>query len=224
MVEYASKQRGETMEILRILADDFTVTDFIEFIEKVRDIYTSFGMVAAVGLPLFETLVPVLPLFLMLAFNILSYGIFVGYLFTYIGTSIGTIIIFFIMRYLSSNKLGEKRKNLPKVQAYMNWIENTHPILHIIVLMIPFSPAYLINYSMGLSKMKFSTFLIITLVSRAIMLIGCIPFGMTLITLYESGEFGGVQVMWLIIMGVVILLGVVFGQIANNKIKSSKTI
>ena len=70
------------MEIFRILAADFTVTDFIEFIEKVKDIYTSFGMLAAVGLPLFETLVPVLPLFLMLSFNILSYGLLLGYLFT----------------------------------------------------------------------------------------------------------------------------------------------
>ena len=128
------------------------------------------------------------------------------------------------MRYLSTNKFGEKRKNLPKIQVYMNWIENTHPILHIIVMMIPFSPAYLINYSMGLTKIKFSTFLLITLISRAIMLIGCIPLGITLITLYESGEFGGVQIMWLSVMGIVIIVGTVFGQIVNNKIRTSKTI
>ena len=105
------------------------------------------------------------------------------------------------------------------IYLYLDWIENTHPILHIIVLMIPFSPAWIINYSMGLSRMKLSTFILITFISRAVMLIGCIPFGMTLITLYESGEFGGVQVMWLLFFGMIVLAGIVFGQIMNKRIK-----
>lgn len=208
------------MDFLMMLADDFTVTDLTEFIEKVKDLYESFGVGAAIGLPFFETIVPILPLFLMLAFNILSYGVIVGYLFTYIGTSCATVVIFIFMRYISTKNAKKGKEKNKKVLLYLDWIENTHPLLHIIVLMIPFSPAYLINYSMGLSKMKLRTFIFITFASRAIMLIACIPFGMTLITLYNTGEFGGVQVMWLLVFGVIVLFGIIFGQVINKRIKN----
>lgn len=208
------------MHIVVMLVDDFTVQDLAEFIDKVRNVYLNFGIVAAIGLPFVETIIPLLPLFLMLAFNILSYGLFWGYIFTYIGTSLGTVAVFLIMRYVSTATFKKTKAHNVKVKHYLDWIENTHPILHIIVLMIPFSPAWLINYSMGLSKMKLSTFVLITFVSRAIMLVGCIPFGMTLITLYESGEFGGVQIMWLMFFGIIVLVGIVFGQIMSKRIKN----
>jgi len=73
---------------------------------------------------------------------------------------------------------------------------------------------------MGLSNMKLSKFLAITFISRSIMLVACIPFGLTLITLYNSGEIGGVQVMWLLVFGVIVLAGIVFGQIMSKRIKN----
>jgi len=133
------------MHILQILSEDFTVTDLIEFIDKVKELYSSFGVGAAIGLPLFETVVPILPLFLMLAFNILSYGVIMGYLFTLIGTGLGTVVIFLIMRYISNSRFVKGKKENMQVIKYLDWIESTHPILHIIVLSVPFSPCYLIN-------------------------------------------------------------------------------
>ena len=124
------------------------------------------------------------------------------------------------MRYISTAEFKRKRKHRPNWEKYLNWIESTHPILHILVLMIPFSPTFMINYSMGLTKMRFTTFLLITLISRAILLIICIPLGMTLVTLYNSGEFGGVAIMWLTFTGLVILAGTIIGQIWNRKIKA----
>ena len=93
---------------------------------------------------------------------------------------------------------------------------------HVMVLMVPFSPTFWINYSMGLSKMRLSTFLIITFISRAIILVICIPLGMTLISLYEHGELGGVQIMWLTITGMIILGSIVFGQVMNHRIQARK--
>lgn len=210
------------MDFLRILADDFTVQDLADFIDKVKEVYQSFGIIAAIGLPFFETLFPVLPLFLMIAFNILSYGIFFGYIFTYIGTTVGTIVIFVFMRYVSTKHFRENNKRKFKIKLYLDWIENTHPILHILVLMIPFNPSFVINYSMGLSKMRLSTFIVITTISRAIMLVICIPFGITLINLYESGELGGVEIMWLAFTGVTLLAGIIVGQLFTRRVHKRK--
>ncbi len=212
------------MDIWGILANgDVTVTELAEFIERVKDIYSDLGVAAAIGLPYLETLFPVLPLFLMTAFNILSYGVFWGYIYTYIGTTAGTIAIFLFMRYLSTKEYKRARKERPNVKKYLNWIERTHPALHIAVLMVPFSPTFMINYSMGLTKMRLATFLVITFVSRAIMLFICMPLGLTLVSLYQAGELGGVAILWLTITGLLILASIIAGQIMIRKIQYKTT-
>lgn len=205
------------MGILHILATEITVTDLIEFINSVKELYSSLGIAAAIGLPYFETLVPIVPLFLMLSFNVLSYGMLLGFIFTYIGTSLAAITIFVFLRTVSSKKSIDDRKMNRRIKRYLYWIENTHPALHILAMMIPLSPAYLINYSMGLSNISLSRYLFVTLVSRFIMLILCFPFVMTLITLYDSGQLGGVQVVWLLVFGTVVIIGIVFGQKLTQK-------
>lgn len=205
------------MGILHILATEITVTDLIEFINSVKELYSSLGIAAAIGLPYFETLVPIVPLFLMLSFNVLSYGMLLGFIFTYVGTSLAAITIFVFLRTVSSKKSIDDRKMNRRIKRYLYWIENTHPALHILAMMIPLSPAYLINYSMGLSNISLSRYLFVTLVSRFLMLILCFPFVMTLITLYDSGQLGGVQVVWLLVFGTVVIIGIVFGQKLTQK-------
>lgn len=202
-----------------LLANEITVIDFREFIERVKEIYESWGVAAAIGLPFLETLFPFLPLFLMNAFNMLSYGPVIGYIYSYVGTVLGTIVIFLFMRYISTKEFKRHRKEKPRVKKVLNWIEHTHPVLHILVLMIPFSPTFMINYSMGLTKMKWQTFLFITMVSRGLLLFICVPFGITLINYYNNGVFGGVEVLWLSIMGLVVLASIVAGQIITKRIK-----
>ncbi len=210
------------MEIFHILASEITVIDLIEFIDSVKEIYFSLGIVAAIGLPFVETLVPIVPLFLMLSFNVLSYGMVLGLLFTYIGTNLAVISIFIFLRTTFSKKSIDDRKINKRVKKYLYWIENTHPALHILAMMIPLSPAYLINYSMGLSNISFSRYLFVTLVSRFIMLILCIPFVMTLTTLYETEQLGGVQVLWLLVFGTVVIFGIVVGQKLNSRIEAKQ--
>ena len=202
-----------------ILATEFSVGDLIEFIELVKNAYENMGIGAAIGLPFLETLFPFAPLFLMIAFNILAYGVIKGYIYTYFGTLAGTIVVFLFMRYISTRNF--KKPAHPKILQVLKWIENTHPLLHIFVLSIPFSPTFLINYSMGLTKMKFTKFLIITAVSRSILLFICIPFGVTLVKYYNSGELGGVTVLWLSITGLVILLGIILGQQTKRQVNNA---
>ena len=125
--------------MVHLLASEITVSDLIEFINNVKEIYSSLGILAAIGLPYFETLVPIAPLFLMLSFNILSYGLILGFIFTYVGTTGATITIFLFLRYFSSNKKIDPKKNR-KVQKYLVWIENTHPSLHILSIFHMYHP------------------------------------------------------------------------------------
>lgn len=202
-----------------LLSNDFTVEDLRSFIEQVTYMYEDLGISAAIGLPFLETLFPILPLFLMIAFNILLYGTFKGYLYTYIGTLVGTIFIFLFMRYVVIKLFGKQLEHSSRFKKAMRWIEHTHPMLHILVLSIPFSPTFMINYSMGLTNMKFSRFLLITLISRGLLLVICIPFGKTLVNYYNNGLSGGVTVVWLSITGLIVLGSIIIGQRTGKSLK-----
>lgn len=201
-----------------LLSSTFSVEDLRLFIQDAKIFYDQIGVFAAIALPYIETLFPFLPLFLMLAFNILKFGLVIGYILTYIGTVLGTLSIFFFMRYVSSKRFKEEKKHSSKVSKYYHWVEETHPLTHIVVLMVPLSPTFWINYSMGLTKIPFKTFIFITLVSRAFLLFICIPFGMTLLTLMNEEGSGSVHMGWLTVTGVVVLGSVVFGQVMKKKI------
>lgn len=207
---------------MRLLSSSFSVEDLKEFIQDVKIFYDSFGIFAAVLLPYVETLLPFLPLFLMLAFNIMKFGVVLGYVLTYIGTVLGTLTIFYFLRYFASKNFKDSKRKDSKVAVYLHWIETTHPLTHIVVLMIPLSPTFMINYSMGLTKMKFKTFLFITLTSRALLLFICIPFGMTLLSLLNSQGHGEVEMLWLTITGIIVIVCVVFGQISKKHIRNKK--
>jgi hypothetical protein len=56
------------------------------------------------------------------------------------------------------------------------------------------------------------------------MLILCMPFVMTLLTLYESGQLGGVQVLWLLVFGTIVIVGIVVGQKLKTRVEEKKVI
>ena len=48
--------KEQIIVIQYMLSSEITVTDLIEFIDSVNEIYSSLGIAAAIGLPYFETL------------------------------------------------------------------------------------------------------------------------------------------------------------------------
>ena len=89
-------------------------------IDLFHRIINDFGMIAAVIIPMAESFFPIFPLFVLVAINIYIFGVFYGFLFSWIGNCLGSLLIFLSVRYIR-----KKRFNKPEKDNLYNKIKNS---------------------------------------------------------------------------------------------------
>src|SRR3954454_21097044 len=85
---------------LNTLKEWFTLENIMELIKA----YRSFGPLPGILLPMLEAFFPFLPLFLFVMANANAFGLWFGFLFSWIGACTGALMVFWIVR-----KYGRKR-------------------------------------------------------------------------------------------------------------------
>ncbi|MBP1976672.1 TVP38/TMEM64 family protein [Cohnella thailandensis] len=144
----------------------FTLDD----IQSLLDQYSALGPLPGILLPLLEAFLPFLPLVVFVVANSNAYGIWFGFLFSWIGVSVGSILVFWIARKIGI-KYGERiRKRLPRMERFFSWIERKGFSPIFILSCFPFAPSVIINVSSGLSKIPFHTFVTATILGKAVMI------------------------------------------------------
>lgn len=131
-------------------------------------ILQDFGPFSGILLVLLESIIPILPLGVFITLNINAFGFLFGFLISWMATCLGCIISFYFFRcwfqkrfsnYISKKKL----KHLKEVTKKISHI----PFSNLVVLIaLPFTPAFLINIASGLSKMSKEKFIIAILLGK----------------------------------------------------------
>lgn len=129
------------------------------YIEVATELLKSGGVICGILLVLLESIIPALPLGVFIAFNINAYGLVVGILISWFGTCLGCYLAYSFFKYLSKKfftKLLQKKK-YEKIITKIKTI--SFPNL-VVLIALPFTPAFLINIACGvvnISKRKFLT-------------------------------------------------------------------
>lgn len=124
------------------------------------------GIVAGFFLVILESIIPILPLGLFVAMNFSAYGYVFGFLISYIATVTGCIMSFIFAKYMISLyvKKGKKTKDsFNKISNKIQKIDFSHLVL---IMALPFSPAFFINIAAGVCKINFKKFLSALLISK----------------------------------------------------------
>lgn len=130
-----------------------------ELINNLLVLLGSWGAVLGCFLILIESMVPILPLSVFITLNFLTFGKFVGFIISWIFTICGCMISYFIFKKGLSKKLYNKIKDNPKLNKVVDVIRNLSFSNLVILIAIPFTPAFLINIAAGLSNMNTKKFL-----------------------------------------------------------------
>ena len=104
--------------ILGSLLDWFTAENVQNLIEQ----YRSLGIVTGFLLPFLDSFISVLPMFAFIIANVNAYGIFLGFLITWLGSVTGSYIVFLLIRkfgHLKLLKTLRKNKQVKKLTVYM---------------------------------------------------------------------------------------------------------
>ena len=126
------------------------------FVNNSTEILVGLGPIAGVITIILESMIPVLPLSVFITLNMVSFGPIFGFLISWFSTIIGCMLSFYLFRHFFSDKLYRfiKKKEQDKFASIMKAISNISFSNLVILIAIPFSPAFLINIAAGLSKIK----------------------------------------------------------------------
>lgn len=124
------------------------------------------GVLMGMFVIVLESMIPMLPLAVFIALNMILFGNIAGFIMSWAATVVGCILMFTVSRKYFSNFFERKTKNSKKVRHLMNIINKMEFSTLVIITALPFTPAFLINIAAGLSKMSYKKFIMNILISK----------------------------------------------------------
>lgn len=185
--------------------------DYLDYVVDLLDTYEKLGPLPGILLPFSEAFLPFLPLFVFVLANGAAYGLFKGFLYSWIGSSIGSICVFLLIRHLGNKKFLQKIKKNRQVIRVMDFVERRGFGLLFILLCFPFSPSSIINVVAGLSNVRKQTFIIAVLLGKAVMVFSIAYIGSSIV------EFAKHPVKTIIVV-ICITIFWIFGKYLEQKL------
>lgn len=105
-----------------------------------------------------ESFIPILPLTAIVGANAVLLGMFGGFTLSFIGSGLGTTLLFLILKKYNNNKMFNKLKN-NKMDRFMEWIKGRGFKLIFISYACPFIPSSLVTVASSLCNMDSKTFI-----------------------------------------------------------------
>ena len=136
------------------------------FIMGVIDSLGVYGPLLGCVFIVLESIIPPLPLFVFITINFVAFGSVIGFIISWICTCIGCILSYWLVKKIFGNWVVNKVKDVELLSKCMNYVENLSLTQVIVILSIPFTPAFMVNIAAGLCNMNFKKFLISILVGK----------------------------------------------------------
>lgn len=127
-------------------------------VEKSIDMLEKFGFVSGFFLIVLESIVPVLPLGLFVAFNFSAYGMVPGFVLSYLSTIVGCILAYYLSDKLFGMYVKKKMDELVQFKKIVLMLKKIELPKLVLIMALPFSPAFLINIAAGIIKLDIKKF------------------------------------------------------------------
>ena len=139
---------------------------FYIFIMNAIDALGVYGPLLGSLFIILESIIPPLPLFVFITINFVAFGKVLGFIISWICTCIGCILSYYLVKKLFRNWIVNKIKDVNLLTKCMNYVENLSLTQVIVILSIPFTPAFMVNIAAGLCNMNFKKYMIAILISK----------------------------------------------------------
>lgn len=184
--------------------------NFTAWIEKLSSLdfwlalfssYRDLGFWAPIALAALESIIPALPLIAIVSLNVTTFGLFWGYLFSWLGSFGGSVLVFLFFRTIILEKVLPLfiKKEHPRLLQIQHWVAKQSTGAIIVLSAIPFTPSSWMNMGFGLSGYSKRRYLGAVFVGKAVSVLLFALFGSSLLQLSERP--------WLVALAFVVLLG-----------------
>lgn len=137
--------------------------------------FRSLGPLPGILLTFMKSFVPPLPTLLIVGVNGAVYGLWAGFIYSWIGMVLGCTVTFLIVREIGKSAFVERWANKPRVQRSMVWIRRNAFSYVFLLSIFPVGPFVIINVAAGIARMRFLSFLLAVGCGKAIMIF-CVTY------------------------------------------------
>ncbi|WP_067840159.1 TVP38/TMEM64 family protein [Amphibacillus sediminis] len=176
-------EQSITIEQVRELLE---TNQYDVLIERLLFIYEGFGPLPGILLPFIESFLPFLPLTVIVMTNAAAYGLFKGFLYSWIGETLGSIMFFFVIRRFRHKAVFRWIHNNKQVGKVTSWVERHGFGPLFILLCFPFSPSSIINLVSALSNVSIYQFILAILLGKSVMIFSLAYVGSSLVSFAEN--------------------------------------
>ncbi|MEF3301982.1 TVP38/TMEM64 family protein [Paenibacillus sp. GYB003] len=147
------------------LLSSLTEEQLTEWLER----YRSFGPLPGMLLTFMKSFVPPLPTLLIVGVNALVYGLWLGFLYSWLGMVAGCLTTFAIVRKIAGSAFLQRWARKPKVQKGMRWVRRNAFSYVFVLSLFPVGPFVVINVAAALAGMRFRSFALAVAAGKAVM-------------------------------------------------------
>ena len=142
----------------------------IENYEQLESYYRTLGPVFGLFLPFIEAFLPFLPLFVIIVANVNAFGLFWGFIISWIGSVLGGYAVFYIVRKFGHHKKLHFITKKSTVQKFIRWVDMNGMSPLFVLLCFPFTPSVLVNIVAGLSHIARKLYFVALFLGKAVMI------------------------------------------------------
>lgn len=148
--------------------------------------YKELGFFIPIFFAMLESFIPALPLIAIVAINTNAHGLILGFIYSYLGNIIGSIIVFLFFRAVIKPRFLDRFYHGQRLRNILNWVEKQDPIFLFLISCLAFTPSAFVNMSFGLSGYKKRQFIISIALGKLIMIASLSIFGHSIGQIQEN--------------------------------------
>ncbi|MCA1061988.1 TVP38/TMEM64 family protein [Rossellomorea sp. AcN35-11] len=164
------------------IKDWFTLENMMDLIQQ----YRSFGPIPGILLPLLEAFLPFLPLVVFVTANANAFGLWWGFLFSWIGATLGALIVFLLVRRFGETRIFRFLRRNRQVKRLTKWVDRHGFGPLFILLCFPFTPSAVVNVVAGLSSISIAQYMLAVVTGKMVMIFTISFIGYDIISLVRQ--------------------------------------
>ncbi len=154
----------------------------------------SLGMLAGVGLAMLEAFFPPLPLVVFVTINTLAFGLWLGFFYSWLGSSIGSIIVFLLIKKYGQQKFQQRIAKNEKIYNIFHWIKEKGFIPIFFLLTFPFTPSIIVCGLAALSGTRNKEYFSALILGKLIMIFSLCFIGINVKNFIQEPVMSGILI------------------------------
>ena len=106
-----------------------------------------------------ESIIPIIPLLVFISINFIILGPVLGFILSWIFTVLGSLLSYYLFRKKLSKKFINYTKDNETVEKYIKILRNISTGKMLLIVALPFTPAFAVNIAAGILKIDFKKYL-----------------------------------------------------------------